>query len=318
MPHLPHIMLHAPSTQFLSLVLTNLGAMNNRSQSFAPFRSQLSIAYQLTLQDKEGTTVSEVRHVRGVTCVLLNSARVLLETDSEKRIELFKGFVRRTAGVCPKFRAVAQSLRDIVGLMFLLMYLWDRQWCKDLVFIEEAFQRLLLDYDRIFSSIQPPDLLVSADADSLLLEALLSSEAELDFDTHYGLLAPSQTVVVRAYTDDTDDQILAELQPRFIVMFEPNLDFVRRIEVYRNSNPGMGVRVYFMIYQLSCEEHKYLAGLRREKDSFEKLIKERGSMLLPIFEDKHAGRSDAVIKTISTRLAGGRKELSTVASQVID
>jgi DNA excision repair protein ERCC-4 len=40
-------------------------------------------------------------------------------------------------------------------------------------------------------------------------------------------------------------------------------------------------------------------------------------MLLPILEDKHTGRSDAVIKTISTRLAGGRKELSTVASQVI-
>jgi DNA excision repair protein ERCC-4 len=78
---------------------------------------------------------------------------------------------------------------------------------------------------------QPSDLLVSSDADALLLEALLSSEAEIDFDTHYGLLAPSQMVVVRAYTDDMDDQILAELKPRFIVMFEPNLDFVRRIEV---------------------------------------------------------------------------------------
>ncbi|KAG0694267.1 hypothetical protein DFH29DRAFT_330248 [Suillus ampliporus] len=173
------------------------------------------------------------------------------------------------------------------------------------------------DIAAFFASQPSSDLLVSSDTDALLLEALLSSEAEMDFDTHYGLLAPSQTVVVRAYTDDTDDQILAELQPRFIVMFEPNLDFVRRIEVYRNSNPGMGVRVYFMVYQLSCEEHKYLAGLRREKESFEKLIKERGSMLLPIFEDKHAGTSDAVIKTISTRLAGGRKELSTMTSQVI-
>ncbi|KAF8439286.1 hypothetical protein L210DRAFT_3541761 [Boletus edulis BED1] len=28
--------------------------------------------------------------------------------------------------------------------------------------------------------------------------------------------------------------------------------------------------------QLSCEEHKYLAVLRREKESFERLIKERG------------------------------------------
>lgn len=31
-----------------------------------------------------------------------------------------------------------------------------------------------------------------------------------------------------------------------------------------------------MIYNLSCEEAKYLAGVRREKDAFERLIKERG------------------------------------------
>lgn len=34
-----------------------------------------------------------------------------------------------------------------------------------------------------------------------------------------------------------------------------------------------------MLYQTSCEEHKYLAGLRKEKDSFENLIKERGVSL---------------------------------------
>ncbi|KAG1760206.1 hypothetical protein EDD22DRAFT_955171 [Suillus occidentalis] len=101
------------------------------------------------------------------------------------------------------------------------------------------------DADEIaaFLASQPSDLLVSSDADALLLETLLLSEAGMEYDTHYGLLPPSQTVVVRAYTDDTDDQILAELQPRFIIMFEPNLDSVRRIEVYRNSKPGMGVRV---------------------------------------------------------------------------
>ncbi|KAF9045017.1 hypothetical protein BJ165DRAFT_1474827 [Panaeolus papilionaceus] len=39
----------------------------------------------------------------------------------------------------PKFRAVAQSLRDL-----------------DLVFIEEAFERMLLDYDRVFSAMGVP------------------------------------------------------------------------------------------------------------------------------------------------------------------
>ncbi|KAJ7584265.1 hypothetical protein C8J56DRAFT_1053716 [Mycena floridula] len=79
------------------------------------------------------------------------------------------------------------------------------------------------------------------------------------------------------------------------------------------------VRVYHMVYGNSCEEHKYLAGIRREKESFQRLIKERGSMLLPILEDKSRpdSSSDAIIKTISTRIAGGRRELNPQPSQVI-
>lgn len=50
-------------------------------------------------------------------------------------------------------------------------------------------------------------------------------------DITYGLPAPEETVVVRAYSDDSDDRILAELQPKFIVMFEPSMEFARRIEV---------------------------------------------------------------------------------------
>jgi DNA excision repair protein ERCC-4 len=57
-----------------------------------------------------------------------------------------------------------------------------------------------------------------------------------EFDTHYGLLAPEQTVLVRAYTDDTDDRVLSEIQPRFIIMFEPNMEFIRRIEASGKSD----------------------------------------------------------------------------------
>jgi hypothetical protein len=31
-----------------------------------------------------------------------------------------------------------------------------------------------------------------------------------------------------------------------------------------------------MIYQMTAEEHKYLASLRKEKDAFGRLIRERG------------------------------------------
>jgi hypothetical protein len=51
------------------------------------------------------------------------------------------------------------------------------------------------------------------------------------FDMNYGLVQPEETVIVRAYSDDSDDMMLMELRPRFVVMFDPNLEFLRRMEV---------------------------------------------------------------------------------------
>ncbi|KAG6848625.1 hypothetical protein H0H93_015391 [Arthromyces matolae] len=112
--------------------------------------------------------------------------------------------------------------------------------------------------------------------EDLVLLDIDSGTFSEQFDANYGLVAPEETVIIRAYSDDTDDRMLAEIQPKFIVMFEPNMEFIRRIEVYKSSHPGLAVRVYHMVYSNSCEEHKYLAGIRREKDAFERLIKERG------------------------------------------
>ena len=58
-----------------------------------------------------------------------------------------------------------------------------------------------------------------------------SGALEDEFDVHYGLLPPEETVLIRAYSDDSDDRMLAEIEPKFIVMFEPNMEFIRRIEV---------------------------------------------------------------------------------------
>jgi hypothetical protein len=67
--------------------------------------------------------------------------------------------------------------------------------------------------------------------DDMTLIDLDSTVFENEFDQHYGLLAPEQTVLVRAFSDDSDDRMLAEIRPKFIVMFEPNMEFIRRIEV---------------------------------------------------------------------------------------
>ena len=75
-----------------------------------------------------------------------------------------------------------------------------------------------------------------------MLPDITSLDFEDEFDTHYGLLAPEQTVIVRAYSDDSDDRVLAEIKPKYIVMFEPSQDFVRRIEV------RFGAQYYLMLY----------------------------------------------------------------------
>jgi hypothetical protein len=43
-----------------------------------------------------------------------------------------------------------------------------------------------------------------------------SGALEDEFDVHYGLLPPEETVLIRAYSDDSDDHMLAEIEPRFM------------------------------------------------------------------------------------------------------
>lgn len=60
---------------------------------------------------------------------------------------------------------------------------------------------------------------------------ILNRDLSIEFDVEYGLLAPEQTVLVKAYSGDADDKVLEETSPRFIVLYEPNPEFIRRIEV---------------------------------------------------------------------------------------
>lgn len=47
-------------------------------------------------------------------------------------------------------------------------------------------------------------------------------------------------------------------------------------QVYRSSHDEQNIRVYFMYYGKSVEEQRYLSAVRKEKDAFTKLIREKG------------------------------------------
>lgn len=51
------------------------------------------------------------------------------------------------------------------------------------------------------------------------------------FEEYFGLISQEDLVVIRPYLGDEDDRILEELRPKYVVMFDPDPAFVRRIEV---------------------------------------------------------------------------------------
>lgn len=97
-----------------------------------------------------------------------------------------------------------------------------------------------------------------------------------DMDDYYELYDMNDLIMIHPYDGDMDEHILEEVRPRYIIMYEPDPAFIRRVEVYRSSHVGRNVRVYFVYYGGSVEEQRYLSAVRREKDSFTKLIKEKG------------------------------------------
>jgi DNA excision repair protein ERCC-4 len=121
----------------------------------------------------------------------------------------------------------------------------------------------------LLSEIQPTEV------EETQKEEIIIDELE-DMEDFYELYDMNDLVMIHPYDGDMDEHILEEARPRYIIMYEPDAAFIRRVEVYRSSHSGRNVKVYFMYYGGSVEEQRYLSAVRREKDSFTKLIKEKG------------------------------------------
>ncbi|KAF9771603.1 hypothetical protein IL306_010752 [Fusarium sp. DS 682] len=132
-----------------------------------------------------------------------------------------------------------------------------------------------------------------------------------NMEEYFKLYDMQDLVVIHAYDGDQDEHVLEETKPRYIIMYEPDAAFIRRVEVYRSSHNDRNVRVYFMYYGGSVEEQRYLSSVRREKDAFTKLIKERASMSLVMTVDPAEDPEEAFLRTVNTRIAGGGRLAAT-------
>lgn len=134
-----------------------------------------------------------------------------------------------------------------------------------------------------------------------------------DMEDYFELYDMQDLVIVHAYDGDQDEHILEEVKPRYIIMYEPDAAFIRRVEVYRSSHNDRNVKVFFLYYGGSVEEQRYLSSVRREKDAFTKLIKERASMSVVMTVDPHGSEDpeEAFLRTVNTRIAGGGRLAAT-------
>ncbi|KAJ8413627.1 hypothetical protein AAFF_G00081340 [Aldrovandia affinis] len=151
---------------------------------------------------------------------------------------------------------------------------------------------------------------------------------DLPSDAYYGILKEPLTLIhpLKGCTDPYSlTRVLHEVEPSYVVLYDAELSFVRQLEIFKASRPGKPLRVYFLIYGGSTEEQRYLTALRKEKEAFEHLIREKASMVVP---EEREGREDTNLDlvrnqdpanaTTNTRKAGGQEEAAVPSRVIVD
>ncbi|KAI9716793.1 MAG: hypothetical protein M1812_005133 [Candelaria pacifica] len=162
------------------------------------------------------------------------------------------------------------------------------------------------DVADLLADIQPTE------AEALQKEEIATDPLD-DMEDFFELYEMSDLVIVHPYDGDMDEHVLEEVKPRYVIMYEPDAAFIRRIEVYRSSHSDRNVKVYFMYYGRSVEEQRYLSAVRKEKDAFTRLIREKGNMAVTLTHEGHGVEDpqESFLRTVNTRIAGGGRLAAT-------
>ncbi|KAL2348212.1 hypothetical protein Fmac_002212 [Flemingia macrophylla] len=130
---------------------------------------------------------------------------------------------------------------------------------------------------------------------------------------------------VHFYALESDQPILDILKPSVVIVYHPDMTFVREIEVYKAENPLKRLKVYFLFYEESTEVQKFEASIRRENGAFESLIRQKSMMMIPVDQSGHClglnSTSESDLNTPQnsvTRKAGGRKEADKEMQVIVD
>ncbi|KAI0462185.1 hypothetical protein LJB42_004273 [Komagataella kurtzmanii] len=118
-------------------------------------------------------------------------------------------------------------------------------------------------------------------------------------------IEPADQIVIEKFDARTNESLLDELNPSHIILYEPNLSFIRRIEVYEAIRKQRAAQTFFMYYKDSVEEETYLNSIKREKEAFTKLIREKATLASHYSTDEDNQFRVTKSQVFNTRIAGG-------------
>jgi len=164
---------------------------------------------------------------------------------------------------------------------------------------------------------------VSTDEDFML--ASTSGGASNYSSDFRGLANGKPLPPVQFHALDSDQHILDVWKPSNIIVYHPDITFVREIEVYKAENPSRKLKVYFLFYEDSTEVQKFESSIRRENEAFESLIRQKSLMMIPVDQDGHcigptlANEPEPLLCQNSiTRKAGGKKAPEKEMQVIVD
>lgn len=104
------------------------------------------------------------------------------------------------------------------------------------------------------------------------------------------------------------EEILYSKVPWFVIMYDPDVEFIRRLEMYQATKCAPdSCKIYFFMFDASAEEQRYLTNLRKEKEAFELLAREKATMTQIAERDGKSGNHPDLERAVDLKLVGGRK-----------
>jgi DNA excision repair protein ERCC-4 len=107
-----------------------------------------------------------------------------------------------------------------------------------------------------------------------------SSDSDADLAGITGNRKKNTNLFLSAYEGGAKQKVslvklLFETRPKYVILYDIQLWFVRQLEAFKAMHASMSMRVYVLMYMNSSEEQRFLTSIRTEKESFEILIRQK-------------------------------------------